>query len=259
MAIKSLFNTKAARLESLFPTRDDGTRREIDKILSALNLPLPRDKSALRASEGRLLFLNDYGIVIRMETKRGVDRFDNHPWVLQPLKSFDAGDMVVEICPGCRPAKIGMVYIVDRAIEASGGANFWDTQELNTGILPVRTPAFPDGIPVVIDRPAVSALTESVLDVKKALGEMSVEEDPQPVVYARLRQALDAAFAQGVDNPDKEKVRDFWRLCREEVRNGVLVAGWKEKSRTYTAYKARAARVTGRRYARQMFFKKPEG
>ena len=213
---------------------DDNTAREVLEIFKKIGLPAPADgKEFLRGSEGALIFLNPYGLVMRIEyrntetahTAYPFDRINDSPWIIQPLASIDAGKATIEIIPGVRfeEKETNSDYLVCKLREQS--VNFWDAGRPNTGRVPMKTPKFPDGIPVVIDRLAVRKLSESVAPLKRALETAEAKEaaEAEEKLYAPLRQSLSEAWT------DPQKMQQFWRLCQSYVRDGKLVAGWNEQ------------------------------
>jgi hypothetical protein len=223
-----------AFLAYLRETFDQATAQKVVESFQKLDLPLPQDeKEFLMGTEGGLVFLNRYGMVIRIENANSpqslfkADRINDSPWILQPLATIDAGKAVIELCPGCHfgndDADVSYLY---EALLKQGTA-FWDYGLPNVGRLPFKTPQFPEGVPVVIDRLAVRKLSDSVKPVQQALMNVNDDElreaaEAQERLYAPLRLAFDEGWA------DSGKMPQFWSLCREGVQEGKLVAGWNE-------------------------------
>ncbi len=237
MMLSWLFHRYAwGRGENCFPgflkARFDSakTAENIVKIMEGLQLPLPQHgKEFVRASRGALLFLNDFGIVIRIEDKDASKITNESPWVLRPIARYTAGRAIIEICPGthsCNDEKmaqaLGECMQKDGIALVDGGAH-------NAGILPYKAPAFPDGVPLVIDRPAVDKLAENVAPVAEALHRAGLSEDPQQVLYGALAQAFRDAWVTETKSFDPEKIKAAWQLCREHLADGKLVAGWNEE------------------------------
>jgi hypothetical protein len=200
----------------------------VQAMLSDLGLPLPDKKETfMTARKGALLFLEDYGVVIRIESKptpHGNNaRINNSDWVLQPLVSLPAGKALIEICPGCAPATtMEQAEFVNKQLKKEG-INYADIQLVNTGLLPFKTPAFPDGIPVVIDRLAVNRFKHTLAPLKAHFS----KTPPQKSLYTPLKNAFHAAWPEGQAHPDPEKMQNFWQFCTKNVTTGILVAGWK--------------------------------
>ena len=214
--------------------RDGGkTAKAVARVFTALALPMPDCRNDfLEATEGALVFSSAYGVVIRIEHARlnpkSATRINNNPWILQPLATFRAGKAVVEVCPGIDTTKDhDDVVAVDCGLRRTG-VNFWDAgggldgnySTGNVGILPFKTPEFPKGIPVMIDRLAATQLTKSVEGIKDALAEMGVKADPQKALYAPLRKELRAAYG------DAAAMKKFWKSCEKQTQKGLLIAGW---------------------------------
>ncbi|MCE9506992.1 MAG: hypothetical protein K8R48_01575 [Alphaproteobacteria bacterium] len=243
MGILKDFNGEAGGQEEgtaflvyLRQTFDQNTAQKVAESFQKLGLPLPQDeKEFLMGTEGGLVFLNRYGMVIRIENSDSArspfkaDRINDSPWILQPLASIDAGKAIIELCPGCHfnDNSGDTAYLHDALLKE--GHAFWDGGLDNVGLLPVKTPRFPEGIPIVIDRLAVRKLTESIDGVRLALLNIEINDDEireaaeaQERLYAPLRRAFDEGWL------DKGKMPRFWALCRECVQEGKLVAGWNE-------------------------------
>jgi hypothetical protein len=187
-----------------------------------MGLPLPeKEEEFLKGSVGALVFLNDYGVVIRMELSGG-KRVNDSGWIVQPLATIDAGELLIEICPGCVQAQSAKnnAYLSHK-LERQG-LKFWDCKISNIGHIPVSSVRFPEGIPVVIDRLGVNKLTESAAAIRAALNDLPSREaaEAQEKLYAPLRAAFAAAW------PEPGKMKDFWSLCQSYLREGKLVAGW---------------------------------
>lgn len=232
------FNKTAIRPPTDFDSRlvqffDADTHQSITSVLTGLQLPLPDTADTfMSARDGALLFLDRYGIVIRIEKKPyekdGIisrrQRMNNSAWILQPLASFDVGKAILEICPGCSPAADLQQCFAARDSLAKENIKYWDVQLVNTGLLPFKTSGFPNGIPVVIDRLSVGRL-----DSKAGItGTFLSKINPQALLYAPLKNALCDAWPQGQAKPDPEKIQRFWQLCEENLAKGVLIAGWKQ-------------------------------
>lgn len=201
----------AATLDAYFPAA--ATQAAIINAFTRLGLPLPEQTDQFMAgTDGCLIFSNTYGLVIRIEEKEKKPVRPSQ-WVLQPLGAIDAGDAVVEICPACMFEDDKANYHFVKAALKEEGINFWDTGLRNMGRLPINTPQFPQGIPVVVDRRAVKMLSDETRPVKLGL---------QGRHYKPLRSAFNAAMRR------KSKAPAFLSLCEAFVREGKLVAGWND-------------------------------
>lgn len=233
---------------------DADTIAQIARTFERLQLPLPAsDIEFLNGYEGAILFSNTYGMVLRIERldddiliDDSVARVDDNPWVLKPIASLRAGRAIIEICPG--------VHTTDRRLDSSilefelkrTGAKFYDASPTNAGLLPIRTPQYPNGVPVVIDRLAVAKLSARARKVAEALRRMGIRQSPQNLLYADLRESFAKAWPKGRRLPDPQKMAAFWQLMREHREAGILVAGWNEKSKD--TYKATSARIAAASY-----------
>ncbi len=209
----------------------DRTTTRVKEVLEAMGLPLPRRGAVITGSEGALMFLDDYGIILRVELTddllRKGERIDDHPMVLQPLGQRKLTEYaVLEICPGVHVTKDKKVRDVLFEKLPQSGVSMWDFQVCNAGVLPIRLPQFPDGVPVVIDRLAVERLSEGTREVKDALSVFGLAQDVQQMAYGALKQSFATAWPQGQDKPDPQAFRDFLQQCIRHKGLGHLVSGW---------------------------------
>lgn len=223
----------AAYLEQIF---GGVTARDVLKTFDRLGLAAPENEiEFVLGTEGVLVFLNRYGVVIRIEhdDKRAdiprehqYDRINDSPWVLRPLASLKTGDAIFEICPGCATSDDKSESFALAQQLRLDGINFWDEGAHNTGKVRLRTPAFPHGITVVIDRGAVNRLTAAVSATRHALAERAAEtaaaEEALQDLYGPLCDVFLDRWQSGA------RLTDFWRLCRDYTAAGKLVAGWNE-------------------------------
>jgi hypothetical protein len=234
----------AEYLQGLF---DDDTVQNVFYAFQEMNLPAPEvQQEFLDATEGGLVFLSRYGVVIRIEAVDDVDspftfdRFNDSPWVLQPLATIEAGAATIEICPGVHMEKDDEnVYFLEDQLRRQM-INFWDPGIRNIGRLPGTN------IPVVVDRLAVSRLTMNLAPVRHALKlishkvikhHMVVEEiseearqaaEAQKKLYEPLQKAFSEAWPDQEQPANPRKMKNFWEMCRSYVREGKLVSGWDE-------------------------------
>ena len=209
----------------------DRTTARMKEVLDAMGLPLPTRGAIVTGSEGALIFLDDYGIMLRVELTddllRKGDRVNDHPLVLQPLGQRQLTEYaVLEICPGVHVTKDKAVrdLLFNKLPET--GVSMWDFQVCNAGVLPIRLPQFPDGVPVVIDRLAVERLSNSVKPVKDALSVFGLSSDVQQMTYGALKDGFEKAWPQGQDKPDPDAFKAFLQQCIQHKAMGQLVSGW---------------------------------
>jgi len=234
--LASAFNDKAARqlpetefFADLKKRFDVPTAVMVAEFFKRLELPAPQNKAEfLSSTDGALVFLNKYGLVIRIETPttfvggeyEGV-RINDNAWVLKPLASFQAGKAVIEICPGGYQSQGAEQNQALRQRLREQGIHIWDYKFSNIGLIPVKTVNFPQGVHVVIDRLAVTKLSDSVAPVREAL--KALHDEAAAAVenfYAPLRKGFSEAWS------DPKKVGEFWALCESGVKEGKLVPGW---------------------------------
>ena len=215
---------------------DAQTTSRVLAVFDKLGLPPPESwREFIEGTQGALVFLNPYGLVFRIEQadpRQGgypADRVNDLPWVIQPLASINAGQAVVEICPGCALQDDTMVshWLADRLYKR--GVHYWDKHWSNTGKLPATTPSFPKGIPVVIDRLAVRRLHQSTMETARLLPTVTREGHEARIAVTALYQPLRHAFESAwFDKVRAEGQKAFLDICRQYVAEGKLVAGWND-------------------------------
>jgi hypothetical protein len=208
---------------------DCETTRNVIKAFQQMGLPAPEQHNEfMHGSEGRVVFLNDYGLVIRIEENNS--RINDSPWVLQPIASIKAGEAVIEICPAVHFEPDERNRDALRELLLQDGIKFWDPGAKNMGRLPIKTPHFPDGVPVVIDRPSVYRLTEDSMELREALLRKKQDDaakyreaaEIQKKLYAPLQQLFRECWSE------PRRMERFWKECASFVQQGKLVAGWNE-------------------------------
>ena len=212
--------------------------RKIKETLTSLQLPIPHNKDEfLCATEGVLLFLNDYGVVIRIElnnrnielSKLGFAKVDNHPHILQPLFEIETEYFSIGIFPGCKINQDQEIANVLRKKLQQDDVNFWDDQPENVGLIPLSTlDKRAQDIPVVIDVTAVETLSKSVQKVRAALDKKYRQKnlDAQARFYEPLRKAFVTAWDPETHSFEADKVREAWSLCLEYKKQGKLIPAW---------------------------------
>lgn len=249
---------KTAFVNVLQSRFDDTTARRVLTAFNCMGIDPPHDEEEfLSGTVGLILFLNPYGLVLRIEHTKldeensGVyvpNRINNSGYILHPLATIGAGDATIEVCPGCHlENKMDNVTKLYELLHLQR-IDYWDLNLPNNGRLPVKTPSFPEGVPIVIDRLAVRKLSLETLKVSEALRVAADEAlEAQRALYAPLKTAWKEGW------PQKEKMGAFWQLCRDYVAEGKLVVGWKdypEEGNLYGGFsKPYRARLTGQAYA----------
>lgn len=238
---------KGAALSAEETARVAGRVRD---VLQAMNLPLPLPQAMVASTDGMLLFLDDYGLLLRIETHAKRHSLPGHPLVLQPLGDRPLHSHIkIEVCPGV--ALETTSYLTGELWKAlrRGGVDFWDLQSPNVGTI-----RLPDGnVPIVIDRGAVGLLSETPLAVARSLYALRLTSDPQRKRYADLRKAFKKAWPANAPLPKPAAMRDFLALCRARRNEGVLVSGWMvQKTTARQPDKQSMALASGAAYARQI-------
>ncbi|MDD9900020.1 MAG: hypothetical protein OXT65_03485 [Alphaproteobacteria bacterium] len=241
------------------------------KVLRAfenLSLPVPEARDEyLEGTEGALVFSNKYGVVLRIERAMNEkhsghkwDRVDNNPWVQKPLASIKAGDAVIEVCAGGGLVDDPMQAAIVERILMDSDVNFWDSNEANLGAIPFKTPLFPKGVPIVIDRTAVRKLTEGIEPFVTSLNMMQVRAAEKLIRKAEkeIYQPLRRAFREA--KKDKN-MQAFWDKCAAAKKKGDLCAGWNQKAKKGAdlSHKTVLARKHARAYDKKIAKSKKAG
>lgn len=212
---------------------------------SRLGLPLPAQQEYIETADcGHLMFLTDAGCTIRVEyassdasitTPGYIDL--NSEFVLQPLGRLDGPGLSVCVYPGLVSPwdqEDGKDITTDlnrlSATLNRDRVHFFDLDARgdNIGYLPLTSPAWPRGIPVVIDPGSVIRLSKSLHPVKHALyklRDLITGQTNQPLrqadLYADLRQHFnDAMTGEG------KTMDHFWAGCIAATKAGRLTADW---------------------------------
>ena len=210
---------------------DPGTALKVIKAFEQMGLPAPEETKEAAHSEhgGKIIFINDCGLVIRIEEGYW-ERINGSPWIIQPIASIKIGELIMEIIPAANYEADESNSHALRELLLQEGFHFWDYGARNVGRIPVNTPRFPDGIPVVIDRPGVNRLPaddERVLQARLRMTKEDIEKYKEAVqaqnkLYAPLRQLFSECW------PDPKKMECFLDECRRYVREGKFIAGWND-------------------------------
>lgn len=221
-------------------------------VYDRLGLPLPVLDETAPGTEGWLVFINDYGLVLRVETvqrfesRKAFDRINNDPDILQPLVTIPAGDYIAEFCPGVAFGKHGDNVDLGRGL-AARGIEFWDDNLCNVGRVPVHSVEFPEGKPVVIDRLAVRYMHHPNLSPRSWsawLSNAGKSVDVQAEFYAPLR----AAFQKAVFGRTQADLKDAWDIAGHFRNAGKLLSLWD----TFGEKTGKCLPDCGRKYAQHM-------
>jgi hypothetical protein len=228
-------------------------------ILQAMGLPDPQGGEFVNGHESDLVMLDDYGLVVRAGLKM---QCREHARILSPLRASDAFEskgyeFVVEVLPGIRGGVYDYLERQDLQQTLSlDGILFWDDGIDNCGYLPLATPQFPKGIPVVLDRGGVKE--ESSYALKEDFN-AAAELAAQKKIYAKLHEALAQDWPEGKALPVAPLAR-FMRACRDDMARpgGVLCGEWESPERgmifrnLHEPDKTTLAALTGSAYAQRL-------
>jgi hypothetical protein len=215
------------------------TARQTSAYLENIGLPTPNAIGQYyRTSDtGRMLFLDDYGCVVRFTIDKEQPLVDS-PLVIQPLGSKIIGKFRADIIPGIRSCDSSEVAAALKKNTHKTGIDYFDCHDFNCGLLPNVNDAIPHDYAVILDLGAVKKLTGITASVKNllnatlnktglsALFNKESAPSPQDILYAPLKSAFAAAWPDGTEKPDAALVKKFWSLCRDETAKGTLVPGW---------------------------------
>ena len=224
-------------------SQDRASEVRIKETFEEFGLPYPDNTDQfLSGAAGKLVFLNRYGMLLRIELDENhFDRVDDSPFVLPVVKSIRAGKYRVELCLGGKPETDPENVQLVKDLLAADGVDYWDTKVANNGRLPLKTNTFPEGIPIIIDRLAVERHSFSVRGIKRALKSLKRKLKGNPIKairsevseaiqenYGELIKAFDDAWPSNQKHADPVKMKSAWRLAEDLLEQGKITAGWNE-------------------------------
>lgn len=236
-------------IKSLDCEVDRKSAKAIRAFFSAMRLPIPAPGEFYSATSGRkLVFLTDYGLVLRFTPKRSVMHAEN-PHFIKSLFNMKAGNYEIDIDPGyeCPVTQNEADRIYDM-LEKNYGITVSDGKPHNLCRVPgTRFPIVIDLDPNLtrldpgfahIDMAAAGKLSKGISYVKMLLGlkeknaggnlqeKILAPDNPQVEIYAPLREAIGKAWSSRWCAPDPEGIKNFLRLAKEFRQSGKLVAPW---------------------------------
>lgn len=242
-------------------------KRQTKAIMNNLNLFLPKNDEYLVGKEHLLVFLNPFGMVLRIGDPLPAPE---HDLILKPIKKVELEKAVFEVLPGieCGISLQSRDLERLRQVFAHEHYDFWDWDKTsNVGFLPAQASPFQGKIPVVLDRGAIrkaDAAPHPRITKFREAGRQAVWRPVefrgvQERLFAPFKNAIEAAWPGNDADIDGRKMLDFWRLCRDEVQkrerggDGVLYNKWEDKNGGEEYFKTVQARVSseayGERYA----------
>ena len=225
--IAAIFKSDTNFVADLKRKFGEESARKVLEAFDKINLPPPTTGNQfLKSNEGSIVFVNKYGVVVRVEpqnpAKNYYVRVNDSGCILQPLGSIDAGKAVVEICPGCDVEKDEASIEYMKGLLKDEGLVFSDPQLENLGRLHTDNARHPKGVLLILDRLAVSKMKEDVKLVKNALSEEAKKEQE------RFTAPFRKAFNEGLT--DRSKMNEFWALLEKHVAEGKIITGWNDNS-----------------------------
>lgn len=221
------------------------TPREILSDLRLIGLPDFERFCTVSGTLGRIIFLNDYGLVVRFESM--ILTPIDHPSVLQPILRLErSSGYTLEVLPAIpvlTPSAKQKVFNLGRQDKSlqnqlfdtlkKDGYFFYDyPQPENCGYLP--HPDDPDTMaPIVLDRNAVKLLSDQAQTVSQHLPDLQ-----KPFVK------LKAAFQAAAKKQSRQELGDAFALSRDMKQKGELVCGWNLERQFYKTLEAKEAAKT---------------
>ena len=111
------------------------------------------------------------------------------------------------------------------------GYFYWDSTKDNTGLMPVTTPEFPRGMPVITDRLSVSRYHGRVRPTQEAIDRAKIWRQAHREAYGPLRHAFNKAWPKKAAAPDAAHMAAFWLAC--------AAAGWSLELKPCPAFAVR--------------------
>ncbi len=225
---------------------NESSAKKVLCFFKKLSIPTPENYNELLiGSEGILLFSNKLSLVIRIEAKKTrhlCHRINNSGYILKPISSINAEDIIIEVCPAIKLGATRQdVYKLSKKLKDTK-IKYWDNKTHNTGIIPSATINFPEGVIVVTDRLAVREISGYTFR-KKTVSENEAEK-AQDELYSPLRKYFKETWN------DKNKVPEFLSLCEEFKSKGKLIAGWNNSNNEY--FKNEAAAKAAAQYDKKL-------
>ncbi len=224
---------------------------EAHDFFRQLALPVPDEDEHYSATGFRkLVFLSDYGIVIRMTPANSIMQVSN-PHFLEPIFTRSAGGYQFAIDPGIDcTATWKEARAIYKYLNKKYGIHVSDGKPQNLGFVPDGTRRHPvlidlDPTFTSIDRTQtiqVNAeaaarlngtvrLLSSILKLKPSIPEMPA--DYQDGFYKPLKEAAAAMWPSNSNVANPEKTREFFSLCTAFKEAGKLLSTWTRENNNY--------------------------
>jgi hypothetical protein len=240
MAYFDEFDVDTSRADLLGAVResDDGTSAPAVKhFFEGMDLPVPQKDEFYSATASRyLVFLNEYGIVLRFTPSKAVISFDN-PHFIMPLFSHKVGNYQVDIDPGYHcPVTEEQKKKIYKMLGKRYGIIVEDGKAHNLCIVPQTDPPFP--VMIDLDPYYVSQGKRPLFSLFNAMAgfiDIKSEETANPQIenYALLRDIMAQACPANGNEPDPKGIWDFKQTCKAFKEAGKLVTPWEDPQRSY--------------------------
>ena len=211
-----------------------GAQKSLKVVMDFMEVPDAEDGEYLDGTGNLSLFINRYGLVLRVAPEMGCPEND---LVVKPLRAattpnlnsaFSSTSYKIEVLPGVSACLKSMEDLqwLGCSLRQSR-ISFWDPQRVNAGYLPNSDENFPDGVPVVLDRGAVSKTDDLPLKAPQKTITPGIQERLYAPLLGTLREAWPAN-----ENLPVAVTKDFLDACAAEIQAGkkggkaLLINGW---------------------------------
>lgn len=241
----------------------------INLFMDKAGLPLPKNGQYMNGVGCKIIFLTEYGLVIKVMDEKNTEAYlsaRDSDLVLQPLKHVMLGESSFMILPAIELVKSsGNIDILHwdfiREEIKNSGFKTLDMQSENIGLLPVSWEI--DGqmtkLPVILDHGCIRRKTDPSEKgfLKSGFNEAAAYTRIQEKLFGHIKEKLLKAWPEG-ELPDPDKMADFFDYCAKIVARPegdpkrVLVPGWNETDENFTSNKSKKASVIAQKYATSM-------
>ena len=216
----------------------DNPRHEpLAALFRGMQLPLPEKNDTYCSTYGYLVFLSDFGIVLRFTTLTDIMK-DESAHFIKPLIKREIGTMEFSIDPGLQcPFPGGEKATEDTFVrlQNKNGIVVNDRKAHNLALVPgTQYPVLIDLDPtfVRVSKCAVKTLSEKTLSVRQNIAGPK-KYDVQEIIYAPLRKSLRKAWPENEPAPNPTRFAEFLDLCRTFKKDGKLLSPWDNQDNSY--------------------------
>lgn len=228
------------------------SKKTFNEVCDKLDLPEAGAAAYLLTyNRGRMLLLEDYGLVIRIDIKdRDKAPAPEHDLILKPLKTFEHKDAVVSILPAVKILDLGKNALKTagklKSRLADDGIHYWDVQVENTGL--IYSKSQDKKVAIVLDRDAIKPLDSfartwtTIRQVFAGKAKRNTAENGLQDIFAPLTRKLEQGLKDG-------NLEDFYIAAKAMKDEGTLVCGWQDSPQDFDYSKTNSAKQRSRTYA----------